>query len=92
MIAFCRVGGKSNVNDFTLAAEACLPIICAVVAEIKKKTYPRNCFLNIDVPTDVANHQVRISSSMKLLIHPRRFFSLYLIRLVPPFYVMYPNQ
>ncbi|KAI5649145.1 hypothetical protein M9H77_35150 [Catharanthus roseus] len=56
-LSYDWVGGKSNVNDFTLAAEACLPIICAVVAEIKKKTYPRNCFLNIDVPTDVANHQ-----------------------------------
>lgn len=58
LIGVFRVGGKSNVDDFTLAAEACLPIISAVVDEIKKKTYPRNCFLNIDVPTDVVHHKV----------------------------------
>ncbi|CAN4091334.1 unnamed protein product [Withania somnifera] len=49
--------GKSNVNDFTLAAKACLPIISAILAEIKIKHYPQNCFLNIDVPTDVVNHK-----------------------------------
>ncbi|XP_059289756.1 uncharacterized protein LOC132043264 isoform X4 [Lycium ferocissimum] len=52
-----RVRGKSNVNDFTLAAKACLPIISAILAEIKIKHYPQNCFLNIDVPTDVINHK-----------------------------------
>ncbi|XP_060182288.1 uncharacterized protein LOC132611949 isoform X2 [Lycium barbarum] len=51
------VRGKSNVNDFTLAAKACLPIISAILAEIKIKHYPQNCFLNIDVPTDVINHK-----------------------------------
>ncbi|XP_073303780.1 uncharacterized protein [Primulina huaijiensis] len=56
-LSYAWVGGRSNINDFTLAAEACLPIICAIMAEIKKKTYPQNCFLNIDVPTNVANHK-----------------------------------
>ncbi|PIN00363.1 5'-nucleotidase [Handroanthus impetiginosus] len=56
-LSYDWVGGRSNVNDYALAAEACLPIISAMVSEIKKKTYPRNCFLNIDVPTDVANHK-----------------------------------
>lgn len=51
------VGGKSKVDDFVLAAEACMPIITAILTEIKNDTYPRNCFLNIDVPTDVANHK-----------------------------------
>lgn len=55
-----RVRGRSKVEDFALAAEACLPIINAILVEIKKKTYPRNCFLNIDVPTDVVNHKVII--------------------------------
>lgn len=58
LVLSCRVGGQSNVNDFKLAAEACLPIICGILAEIKKKTYPQNCFLNMDVPTDVVNHKV----------------------------------
>ncbi|GAV84845.1 SurE domain-containing protein [Cephalotus follicularis] len=56
-ISYNWVGGKSNVHDFTLAAVACLPIISAILAEIKNQTYPRKCFLNIDLPTDVANHK-----------------------------------
>ncbi|KAL3828789.1 hypothetical protein ACJIZ3_017591 [Penstemon smallii] len=56
-ISYDWVGGKSNVNDYALAAEACLPIITSVLSEIKKKTYPLNCFLNIDVPTNVVNHK-----------------------------------
>lgn len=53
-----RVGGKSNVEDYALAAEACLPIISGIVAEIKNNCYPTGCFLNIDLPTNVANHKV----------------------------------
>lgn len=53
-----RVAGKSNVHDFKLAAEACLPMISAVLSEIKNQRYPERCFLNIDLPTDVVNHKV----------------------------------
>ncbi|XP_051129895.1 uncharacterized protein LOC127250581 [Andrographis paniculata] len=56
-LSYDWVGGRSNVDDYTLAAEACLPIICAVLTETRKKTYPLNCFLNVDVPTDVRNHK-----------------------------------
>ncbi|XP_016504939.1 uncharacterized protein LOC107822872 isoform X4 [Nicotiana tabacum] len=56
-VSYNWVRGKSNVNDFTLAAKACLPIISAILAEIKRNNYPQNCFLNIDVPTDVINHK-----------------------------------
>nr|XP_016510542.1 PREDICTED: 5'-nucleotidase SurE-like isoform X1 [Nicotiana tabacum] len=51
------VRGKSKVDNFILAAEACMPIITAILAEIKNKTYRQNCFLNIDVPADVTNHK-----------------------------------
>ncbi|KAG5554740.1 hypothetical protein RHGRI_012334 [Rhododendron griersonianum] len=51
------VGGTSNVDDYTLAAEACLPIVNAMLAEIKNKTYPQKCFLNVDLPTNVASHK-----------------------------------
>ncbi|CAH9099584.1 unnamed protein product [Cuscuta europaea] len=51
------VRGKSNLNDFTLAAKACLPIIVSILADIENNTYPQNCFLNITVPTDVQNHK-----------------------------------
>ncbi|KAK6130270.1 hypothetical protein DH2020_035983 [Rehmannia glutinosa] len=56
-LSYDWVGGWSKVDDFSLAAEACLPIISAILVEIKQKTYPRNCFLNIDVPTNVINHK-----------------------------------
>ncbi|XP_030456779.1 uncharacterized protein LOC115677704 [Syzygium oleosum] len=56
-ISYDWVGGTSSVQDFTFAAEACLPIIGSILSEIKKSSYPRKCFLNIDLPTDVANHK-----------------------------------
>ncbi|CAH8313115.1 unnamed protein product [Eruca vesicaria subsp. sativa] len=49
--------GDINVNDFVLAAQACLPIISGMLSAIKNKTHPTNCFLNIDLPTDIANHK-----------------------------------
>ncbi|KAL4642464.1 hypothetical protein ACB092_02G020000 [Castanea dentata] len=56
-ISYDWVGGKSSVDDYTLAAEACLPIISAILAEIRNQAYPQKCFLNIDLPTDVANNK-----------------------------------
>lgn len=53
-----RVGGTSSINDFTLAAEACLPLISSILVEIKTKTFPQKCFLNVDLPTNVLNHKV----------------------------------
>ncbi|KAK1592667.1 hypothetical protein Q3G72_028551 [Acer saccharum] len=50
-------GKKSDVHDFQLAAEACLPLISAVMSEIRNNTYPQGCFLNIDLPTNVADHK-----------------------------------
>ncbi|KAL8486398.1 hypothetical protein ACS0TY_022730 [Phlomoides rotata] len=68
-LSYDWVGGRSNVNDFTLAAEASLPIICAILAEIKKRTYPQNCFLNVDIPTDVVNHKgYRLTSQSKSIV------------------------
>ncbi|XP_060215412.1 uncharacterized protein LOC132642163 [Lycium barbarum] len=51
------VGRNLSVDDFTLCAEACIPIITAILAEIKNKTYAQNCFLNINVPREVGNHK-----------------------------------
>ncbi|KAF3457148.1 hypothetical protein FNV43_RR01805 [Rhamnella rubrinervis] len=56
-ISYDWVGGKSVVHDYTLSAEACLPIINAILVDIKNQTYPEGCFLNIDLPMDVANHK-----------------------------------
>ncbi|XP_020578433.1 uncharacterized protein LOC110023382 [Phalaenopsis equestris] len=56
-LSYDWVGGKSNVQDLKLAVELCLPVINAVLNELKNKTYPKGSFLNIDVPTDVTNHK-----------------------------------
>lgn len=57
-ISYDWIGGKSTANDFKLSAEACLPIISAILVEITSKTYPlMKCFLNIDLPTDISNHK-----------------------------------
>ncbi|KAL1220649.1 hypothetical protein V5N11_003353 [Cardamine amara subsp. amara] len=49
--------GEINVNDFVLAAQACLPIINGLLSAINNKTHPMKCFLNIDLPTDIVNHK-----------------------------------
>jgi len=56
-LSYDWVGGTSNVDDYTVAAEACLPIVDAILAEIKNKTYPQKCFLNVDLPTNIASHK-----------------------------------
>lgn len=56
-ISYDWVEGKSNPQDFALAAQVCIPIINAVLVAVKKQSYPGRCFLNIDVPTNVANHK-----------------------------------
>ncbi|XP_050372486.1 uncharacterized protein LOC126790334 [Argentina anserina] len=56
-VSYDWVEGKSHLNDFTLAAEACLPIINALLVEIKNQTFPQRCFLNVDLPTNVATHK-----------------------------------
>lgn len=56
-ISYDWVGGKSTTHDYTLAAEACLPIIKAVLAEIRNQAYPKGCFLNVDLPANVASHK-----------------------------------
>lgn len=62
-----RKPSKSNVNDLKLAADACLPLINAVLNEIKAKTYPENSFLNVDIPSDVANNKVIIGIRLRML-------------------------
>ncbi|KAM5569381.1 5'-nucleotidase SurE [Rosa sericea] len=56
-VSYDWVEGKSHINDFTLAAEACIPIINAILVEIKNQTFPQRCFLNVDLPTNVATHK-----------------------------------
>ncbi|XP_062108356.1 uncharacterized protein LOC133819188 isoform X2 [Humulus lupulus] len=48
---------KSQINDYLLSAKACLPIINAILVDVKNQTFPYGCFLNVDFPTDIANHK-----------------------------------
>ncbi|XVF63121.1 hypothetical protein PTKIN_Ptkin09bG0063400 [Pterospermum kingtungense] len=52
-----RLDAKTKTNDYEAAAKACLPLIRAILTEIKNQTYPQGCFLNIDLPRDLANHK-----------------------------------
>ncbi|CAN1280210.1 5'-nucleotidase SurE [Linum perenne] len=56
-VSYDWVGGKSSVEEYTLAAEACIPIITGVLVEVGNKKYPLGCFLNIDLPTNVSQHK-----------------------------------
>ncbi|XP_024931219.2 uncharacterized protein LOC107423200 isoform X2 [Ziziphus jujuba] len=56
-ISYDWVGGVSCNEDYKLSAEACLPIINAILVDIKNQSYPQRCFLNIDLPVNVANHK-----------------------------------
>ncbi|XP_024017797.1 uncharacterized protein LOC21387954 [Morus notabilis] len=48
------IPGKSHVDDFTHSAKACLPILSAILTDIKNQTYKHECFLNVAFPTDIA--------------------------------------
>ncbi|XP_012466136.1 uncharacterized protein LOC105784740 isoform X2 [Gossypium raimondii] len=53
-----EAGSKTKMNyEYEAAAKACLPIISGIIAEIKNNTYPQGCFLNMDLPKDIANHK-----------------------------------
>ncbi|KAK1382985.1 hypothetical protein POM88_020720 [Heracleum sosnowskyi] len=74
-ISYDWIGGKSTVKDFKLAAEACLPIINAILADVRNKKYPQKCFLNIDLPTDVLNqkvdHQISLMVGIELVTNKK---------------------
>ncbi|KAL5198474.1 hypothetical protein ABZP36_001986 [Zizania latifolia] len=56
-VSYDWVASQSSVNDLKVAAEVCIPLISAVMVEIKNGTYPQGSFLNIDIPTDAALHK-----------------------------------
>ncbi|EOY05671.1 hypothetical protein QUC31_016658 [Theobroma cacao] len=52
-----RLDAKAKTQDHASAAKTCLPIISAILVEIKNQAYPQGFFLNIDLPRDLANHK-----------------------------------
>ncbi|XP_028807448.1 uncharacterized protein LOC114762156 [Neltuma alba] len=43
--------GESQETDFKDAVAVCLPVINAAIRDIEKGTFPKSCFLNIEIPT-----------------------------------------
>ncbi|CAK8535940.1 unnamed protein product [Lathyrus sativus] len=41
---------ESQETDFKDAVEVCLPLINAAIRDIEKGTFPKDCFLNIEIP------------------------------------------
>ncbi|XP_058748795.1 uncharacterized protein LOC131621768 [Vicia villosa] len=41
---------ESQETDFKDAVEVCLPLINAAIRDIEKGTFPKECFLNIEIP------------------------------------------
>lgn len=50
-----------------------MPLINAVLYEVKNKSFPEGCFLNVDVPTDVSHVKV-----FKFRITYRIYFYLFI--------------
>ncbi|KAE9588109.1 hypothetical protein Lal_00002874 [Lupinus albus] len=42
---------ESQETDFKDAAAVCLPLLNAAIRDIEKETFPKSCFLNIEIPT-----------------------------------------
>lgn len=55
-----RVTETSNNGDFEAAAKVCLPVINKIITELSNGTYPKGSFLNVEIPTDSANHKVTL--------------------------------
>ncbi|XP_040865732.1 5'-nucleotidase SurE isoform X2 [Glycine max] len=46
---------ESQENDFKDAVSVCLPLINAAIRDVEKGTFPKSCFLNIEIPTSPLN-------------------------------------
>ncbi|KAK7325104.1 hypothetical protein VNO77_29186 [Canavalia gladiata] len=42
---------ESQETDFKDAVSVCLPLINAAIRDVEKGTFPKSCFLNIEIPT-----------------------------------------
>ncbi|XXG46030.1 hypothetical protein AAC387_Pa02g0970 [Persea americana] len=48
---------ESRESDFKDAVDVCLPLIHAAIRDIEKDVFPRNCSLNIEVPTSPSTNK-----------------------------------
>ncbi|KAL9323015.1 hypothetical protein ACSQ67_011068 [Phaseolus vulgaris] len=42
---------ESQENDFKDAVSVCLPLVNAAIKDVEQGTFPKSCFLNIEIPT-----------------------------------------
>lgn len=56
-----RKKDESKDSDFKDAAQACLPLINAALAEIEKGTFLKGCLLNIGIPSAPSANKVIFS-------------------------------
>ncbi|KAI4329106.1 hypothetical protein L6164_021406 [Bauhinia variegata] len=48
---------ESQDTDFKDAVTVCLPLINAAIRDIEKETFPKSCFLHIEIPTSPLNNK-----------------------------------
>jgi 5'-nucleotidase len=53
-----RKKAQSSDTDFKEAAEISLPLIYAALRDIQKGVYPKDCCLNVNIPTRPSAHKV----------------------------------
>ncbi|KMZ76516.1 5'-nucleotidase, partial [Zostera marina] len=56
-VSYRWVPETSSISDFEAAAQVCLPVINGLLTELKNGTYPKESFLNVEIPTDSLNHK-----------------------------------
>lgn len=58
MFFFSRKKDMSCESDLKDAVDVSLPLIHAVLRDIEKGTFPKNCFLNIEIPSSPLTNKV----------------------------------
>nr|VDD22924.1 unnamed protein product [Brassica oleracea] len=48
---------ESKESDFTDAVGVCLPLITATIRDIEKRVFPKDCSLNIEIPTSPSSNK-----------------------------------
>lgn len=54
----CRKKDESQEDDFKDAVSVCLPLVNAAIKDVEKGTFPKSCFLNIEIPTSPLSNKV----------------------------------
>jgi len=58
LLPCCRKKDGSQETDFKDAVELCLPLINAAIRDALQGTFPKSCFLNVEIPTSPLSSKV----------------------------------